>query len=86
VVERALRYRPAAVMLSFGDPAPLVEPVLAAGVRLIVQVTDLDEAQQAIDLVPAADLVGRLAAEREQAFALALTLAGRAARLGLASS
>jgi nitronate monooxygenase len=50
VVERALRYRPATVMLSFGDPRPLVEPVLAAGVRLIVQVTDLDEAAQAVDV------------------------------------
>jgi nitronate monooxygenase len=50
VVERALRYRPAAVMLSFGDPRSLAEPVLASGTRLIVQVTDLDEAQQAVEV------------------------------------
>ena len=50
VVELALQYRPAAVMLSFGHPGPLAELVLAAGVRLIVQVTDLDEAQQAIEV------------------------------------
>lgn len=50
VVEVALRYRPDAVMLSFGDPRPPAEPVLAAGARLIVQVTDLEEAAQAVDI------------------------------------
>ncbi len=50
VVEGALRYRPDAVMLSFGDPRPLAEPVLAAGARLILQVTDLEEAAQAVDI------------------------------------
>jgi nitronate monooxygenase len=50
VVERALEYRPKAVMLSFGDPRPLAEPVLAAGVRLVIQVTGLDEAREALDL------------------------------------
>ncbi|MBO0693587.1 MAG: nitronate monooxygenase [Acidimicrobiaceae bacterium] len=49
-VEFALERRPAAVMLSFGDPRPLAEPVLEAGVRLIIQVTDLDEARQALDM------------------------------------
>jgi nitronate monooxygenase len=48
-IERALSYRPAAVMLSFGDPAPFAPRVLAAGVPLIVQVTDLDEARRALD-------------------------------------
>jgi nitronate monooxygenase len=47
-VERALTRRPAAVMLSFGDPAPFVEPIRAAGSALIIQVTDLAEAEQAI--------------------------------------
>jgi nitronate monooxygenase len=47
-VEHALAFGPAAVMLSFGDPRPLAEPVLAAGVPLIVQVTDVDEASQAL--------------------------------------
>ena len=50
VVQRALEYGPHAVMLSFGDPRPLAEPVLAAGVPLIVQVTDLDEAEHALDV------------------------------------
>jgi nitronate monooxygenase len=48
-VERALEYRPDAVMLSFGDPVPLAGPVRAAGVRLIIQVTTLAEARQAVD-------------------------------------
>jgi nitronate monooxygenase len=47
---RALDHRPHAVMLSFGDPGPLAEPVLAAGVPLIVQVTDLDEAVRAVEV------------------------------------
>lgn len=50
VVERALEYAPNAVMLSFGDPRPLAEPVLDAGVPLIVQVTDLDEAAEALEV------------------------------------
>ena len=49
-VERALAYRPDAVMLSFGDPWPLAEPVKRAGLKLIIQVTDLAEARQAIDV------------------------------------
>src|SRR5579863_6783182 len=49
-VQRALEYRPAAVMLSFGDHRPLAGPVRAAGARLIIQVTTLAEARQAVDL------------------------------------
>jgi nitronate monooxygenase len=48
-VERALAYQPRAVMLSFGDPRPFVEPIRRAGAALIIQVTDLDEARQAVD-------------------------------------
>jgi nitronate monooxygenase len=48
-VERALAYHPRAVMLSFGDPAPFLPPVRDAGVALIMQVTDLEEASQARD-------------------------------------
>ncbi len=48
-VDLALGYRPAAVMLAFGDLRPLAPRVLAAGVRLIVQVTDLSEARDALD-------------------------------------
>jgi nitronate monooxygenase len=49
-VESALECRPHAVMLSFGNPAPLAGPVRAAGARLIIQVTTLAEARQAVDL------------------------------------
>ena len=49
-VERALESDPAAVLLSFGDPSAFVEPVRRAGAALIIQVTDLDEARQAVDL------------------------------------
>ena len=49
-VGRTLAYRPDAVMLSFGDPRPLAEPVRRAGVKLIIQVTDLDEARQALEV------------------------------------
>jgi nitronate monooxygenase len=49
-VELALGYRPHAVMLSFGDPVPLAEPVTHAGIRLIIQVTNLDETRQAVDV------------------------------------
>jgi nitronate monooxygenase len=48
-VARALDHRPAAVMFSFGDPAPFAQRVRDAGAKLILQVTDLDEAQQAVD-------------------------------------
>src|SRR5262245_18238121 len=49
-VERALEHGPRAVMLSFGDPGPFAELVRRAGVVLIVQVTDLDEARRAVDV------------------------------------
>src|SRR5215467_12578769 len=48
-VEFALGYRPRAVMLSFGDPGPFIEPIRQAGAALIIQVTDLDEAREAVD-------------------------------------
>ncbi|RFC78467.1 nitronate monooxygenase [Streptomyces sp. AcE210] len=49
-VERALEYGPSAVMLSFGDPSPFADRVRRAGALLILQVTDLEEAEQAVDL------------------------------------
>jgi nitronate monooxygenase len=49
-VEFALGYRPHAVMLSFGDPVALAARVTDAGVRLIVQVTDLEETEQAMEV------------------------------------
>ncbi len=50
VIAHALEYRPAVVFLSFADPAPYVEQVRAGGAKLILQVTDLDEARQAVDV------------------------------------
>jgi len=49
-VERVLEHGPRAVMLSFGDPSPFAERVRRAGAALILQVTDLEEARQAVDL------------------------------------
>jgi len=49
-VERALEFNPRAVMLSFGDPRPFIEPIRRAGAALILQVTDLEEARQAVDV------------------------------------
>ena len=49
-VERALEYRPQAMMLSFGDPRPFTELVHRSGALLIIQVTDLEEARQAVDV------------------------------------
>ncbi|SRR6185437_4443387 len=49
-LEQALSQRPRAVMLSFGDPRPFTAAVRAAGAALILQVTDLEEARQAVDL------------------------------------
>ena len=46
-VGRALESGPRAVMLSFGDPTPYVRLIRAGGARLILQVTDLEEARQA---------------------------------------
>ncbi|WP_433655490.1 NAD(P)H-dependent flavin oxidoreductase [Nocardia sp. CA-128927] len=43
-------YQPRAVVLSFGDPSPFVEAVRAAGAKVLVQVTDLDEARRAGDV------------------------------------
>lgn len=48
-IERVLAHGPSAVMLSFGDPRPFAGLVRAAGTALIVQVTDLEEARQALD-------------------------------------
>jgi nitronate monooxygenase len=50
VVERVLECGPAAVMLSFGTSASLTEPVKQTGSTLILQVTGMDEAREAVDL------------------------------------
>jgi len=49
-IEHALKWKPAAVMLSFGDPSPYVQTIRAAGAVLILQVTDLEEARRAMDV------------------------------------
>ena len=49
-LERALEVGPAAVMLSFGDPRPFAEAIRRAGAALILQVTDLEEARQAVEV------------------------------------
>ena len=49
-LEHALAWQPRAIMLSFGDPRPFAELVRQAGAALILQVTDLEEARQAVDL------------------------------------
>lgn len=48
-VLRIVERRPAAIMLSFGDPTPYTDAVLAADIRLLVQVTTTDEAARALD-------------------------------------
>jgi nitronate monooxygenase len=49
-VEHALASEPRAVMLSFGDPAPFVRPIRNAGAALMIQVSSVDEARQALDV------------------------------------
>ncbi|MBF6173012.1 NAD(P)H-dependent flavin oxidoreductase [Nocardia blacklockiae] len=46
----ALDFEPAAVLLSFGDPTPFAQRVLDSGAKLILQVTDLEEARGALDV------------------------------------
>ncbi len=55
IISWALDQQPHAVMLSFGDPGQFAQRVRAADVPLIIQVTDLDEAQRALDV--GADLI-----------------------------
>jgi nitronate monooxygenase len=48
----ALAWRPAAVILSFGDATPFVDPIRRAGARLLLQVQSLEAARQAAALAP----------------------------------
>jgi nitronate monooxygenase len=50
MVESALERGPGAVMLSFGDPRPFADLIRQAGAALILQVTDLEEARQAVEV------------------------------------
>jgi nitronate monooxygenase len=60
-LDRAIAQRPAAIMLSFGDPTPFAAVVRAAGIPLMVQVTTLDDAKRAFEL--GADVVVAQGAE-----------------------
>jgi len=50
VLDAVLARKPAALFLSFGDPAPFVPAIAAANVPLICQVQTLRDAQHAADL------------------------------------
>ena len=58
VLDVALSHEPAAMMLSFADPAPFADKIRAAGVPLICQVHNLEHARRAMD-VGAAVLVAQ---------------------------
>ncbi|BBY28550.1 NAD(P)H-dependent flavin oxidoreductase [Mycolicibacterium sediminis] len=49
-LDEVIARRPAAIMLSFGDPTPFAAAVRASGIPLLVQVTTLDDARRALDL------------------------------------
>ncbi|MBU3063707.1 nitronate monooxygenase [Nocardia sp. NEAU-G5] len=49
-IARALEFRPAAVLLSFGDPTPFTDRIHASDALLILQVSDVDSARRALDL------------------------------------
>lgn len=48
LLDRALAHRPAAVMLSFGDPAPFVDRIKDTGAALICQVQIVAQAAEAL--------------------------------------
>lgn len=50
LLDLALAHKPKAVTLSFGDPAPFVEPIRAAGALVIAQINTLDQARHVLDL------------------------------------
>lgn len=49
LLDLVLQRKPAAVMLSFGDPMPFADRILQAGIPLICQVHNLAYAQRAVD-------------------------------------
>ncbi|WP_132254427.1 NAD(P)H-dependent flavin oxidoreductase [Methylobacterium segetis] len=49
VLPTALDHRPAAIMLSFGDPRPFAPAIREAGAKLICQVQSLGQAQEAVE-------------------------------------
>ena len=57
----ALKHRPRAVMLSFGDPRPFVDEIKAAGALLICQCQDLGHVMDAVEV--GADIIVAQGAE-----------------------
>jgi nitronate monooxygenase len=49
LLDGVLAHRPAAIMLSFGDPRPFAPAIRAAGARLICQVQTVPQAREAVD-------------------------------------
>ncbi len=49
LLDRALDRRPAAVMLSFGDPRPFAPAIKEAGAKLICQVHTVEQAREAVE-------------------------------------
>lgn len=49
LLDSALQRRPAAVMLSFGDPRPFAPAIRAAGSKLICQVQSIGQAREAVE-------------------------------------
>lgn len=49
LLDRTLLHRPAAIMLSFGDPRPFAAAIRAAGARLICQVQTVGQAREAVE-------------------------------------
>ncbi len=45
-----LKHRPAAVMLSFGDPRPFVDEIRRAGAKLVCQCQDMEHVADAVDV------------------------------------
>ena len=61
ILTDALKHRPAAVMLSFGDPRPFVDEIRGAGAVLICQCQDMEHVMDALDV--GADVVVAQGAE-----------------------
>lgn len=61
LLERILERRPAALFLSFGNPAPFIDHIKSANVPVILQIQTLRDAKHAIDL--GADIIVAQGAE-----------------------
>lgn len=52
LLDLALEHRPAAVMLSFGDPRPFADKVRRAGAKLLLQVQSIETTREALAVRP----------------------------------